>query len=383
MAMSNGIESRTTEKGARRYRGAVKVGGKLKRGPWGSHAEARSWRSKALGEIEAGTMVKSSAVTVRAAWEDFYAQAVAGTAMSRSRKPFKAATLRGYVRGWAKIDPELGAHRLTDLRRGDVQAMVDRWAASGMSPSTIRNSLDPLRVIYRRAIDRELVSVNPTDRLDVPADRDDEPMRFASRDEAARLIAAVPEGERALWATAMYAGLRRGELRALRWTDVDLGAGLIDVQRSWDDSEGEQAPKTKGSQRRVPIVPALADALRAQQTTTKRTGSDLVFGRTASEPFIPTTARARALAAWKKANSEGAKRLGRPLRDDETLHPITLHQCRHTMASLMIAAGCNAKALSVVMGHASISITFDRYGKLMPGGESEVGRLLGEYLEAA
>jgi integrase len=49
----------------------------------------------------------------------------------------------------------------------------------------------------------------------------------------------------------------------------------------------------------------------------------------------------------------------------------------------MIAAGCNAKALSVVMGHASISITFDRYGKLMPGGEAEVGRLLGAYLAAA
>jgi integrase len=280
----------------------------------------------------------------------------------------KPATLRGYKRGWEKIDPELGAHRRTAVRRRDIQAMIDRWSADGMSPSTIRNSLDPLRVIYRRAVLRELVTVNPTDHLEVPADRNDEPMRFASRDEAAALIAAVPDGDRAIWATAMYAGLRRGELRALRCSDIDFGEALIRISRSWDDHEGEQTPKTAGSERKVPIVPALEALLKAHMKSVGRTGSALVFGRTPEEPFIPTTIRSRALTAWSTS--------------DTPLSPITLHQCRHTFASLMIAAGCNAKALSVVMGHASIVITFDRYGKLMPGGETEVGRLLDAYLVA-
>ena len=364
----DGIEWRTDSKGKTRYRAIVYSKGTGKRsGPWGTHAEARAWRAKALGEIAAGTAVKSTPLTLRGAWEDFLAQAEARTATSRSGTPFKPATLRGYKRGWKKIDPELGAHRLTDIRRRDVQAMVDRWAAKGMAPSTIRNSLDPLRVLYRRAVVRDLVTVNPTDGLEVPADRDTDPMRFASREEAAALIAALPEGERALWATAMYGGLRRGELRALRWSDVDLADGLIEVQRAWDDNDGEQTPKTKGSQRRVPIVPALSALLGAHEGKTKRAASDLVFGRSASEPFTPSTVRKRALAAWS-----GVK---------PALDPITLHQCRHTFASLMIASGANAKALSVVMGHASISITFDRYGKLMPGGEAEVGRLLASYLD--
>ena len=389
--MATGIETRSNAKGVKRYRGVVysKETGKQS-GPWGSNAEAKAWRSKALGEIEAGTIVKPSAKTLREAWEDFIAAAEAGTAVSRSRKPFKPATLRGYRRGWAKIDPELGAHKLSAIKRADVQAMIDTWATKGMldkdgkrksvSPSTIRNTLDPLRVIYRRAIQRDQVAVDPTQNLEVPADHDDEPMRFASKPEAAELIAALPESERALWTTAMYAGLRRGELRALRWSDVDFSAGLIRVTRSWDDAEGEQTPKTKGSNRVVPIIPALADALKAHQRTTRRKGLDLVFGRTSSDPFIPTTARSRALAAWEKSNTEKAKKLKRELEDGEGLEPITLHQCRHTFASLMIAAGCNAKALSVVMGHASITITFDRYGKLMPGGEQEVGRLLEGYL---
>ena len=62
---------------------------------------------------------------------------------------------------------------------------------------------------------------------------------------------------------------------------------------------------------------------------------------------------------------------------------ITLHECRHTFASLMIAAGVNAKALSTYMGHANISITLDRYGHLMPGNEDEAAGLLDAYLERA
>lgn len=62
------------------------------------------------------------------------------------------------------------------------------------------------------------------------------------------------------------------------------------------------------------------------------------------------------------------------------LERITPHSCRHTLASLMIAAGVNAKALSTFMGHANISITLDRYGHLMPGSEAEAARLLDAYL---
>ncbi len=174
----------------------------------------------------------------------------------------------------------------------------------------------------------------------------------------------APADDRALWATALYGGLRRGELRALRWRDIDLEAGLIEVRRGWDDEAGEIEPKTAGARRRVPIVPALSDLLQAHREATGRAGDDLVFGVTADEPFQPTNVRRRALTAWKHAK----------------LAPIGLHECRHTAASLMIAAGANAKALSVVMGHASIEITFNRYGHLMEGGEEEVGRLLDDYL---
>ena len=93
----------------------------------------------------------------------------------------------------------------------------------------------------------------------------------------------------------------------------------------------------------------------------------LVFGVTATAPCAPRDVTKRADKAW------GAAELKR----------ITLHECRLTFASYMIAAGVNAKALSTYMGHASITITLDRYGHLMPGAEDEAAGLLDAYLTRA
>ena len=68
---------------------------------------------------------------------------------------------------------------------------------------------------------------------------------------------------------------------------------------------------------------------------------------------------------------------------EPSIVPITLHEARHTFASLLIDAGVNAKALSTFMGHSSIAITIDRYGHLMPGSEGEAAALVDAYLERA
>ena len=239
-------------------------------------------------------------------------------------------------------------------------------AGEGLTRSTIRNTLNPLQAMYRRAIGRELVTVNPTARIELRATgtkRD----RIADPDEAALLLAALPAEDRALWATAMYAGLRSGELRALKWTDVDLAGGVIRVERGWDDVEGEIDGKTRAARRVVPIAAVLGDHLAEHRMWQGWPDTALVFGATPTTPFYRSTPRARGLAAWKRAG----------------LEPIGMHECRHTFASLMIHAGVNAKALSTWMGHASVAITFDRYGHLMPGGEAEGAALLDAYLERA
>ena len=237
--------------------------------------------------------------------------------------------------------PALGHKRLSDVRRADVQELADRLTAEGLSASTVQNTLDPLRAIYRRAIRRdEGVTINPTKGLKLRRP-DGSRERIATPAEAAALIAAVPEGERALWACAFYAGLRRGELRALRWSHIDLEARVIHVSRGWDAIEGEQDTKSAAGKRRVPILDSLAAELTAHKTHTGREGDALVFGRTATEPFNPETLRRNALTAWGWKEAANPEPAGRPkvihvkVRAD-ALEPITLHEARHTCASLLI-----------------------------------------------
>jgi integrase len=273
--------------------------------------------------------------------------------------------------------------RLSDVERRDVQELANRLTSEGLSASTVQNTLDPLRVIYRRAIRDEEVTADPTERLELRRP-DGRRERIADPAEAAALIAAIPEGERALWACAFYAGLRRGELRALRWGDVDLPARVIHVSRGWDAIEREQSVKSAAGNRRVPILEPLAGELAAHKLRTEGSSDALVFGRTAAEPFNPETVRRNALVAWgwqevPNNEADGPRTILAKARDDAQ-QPITLHEARHTCASLLIAAGVNAKALSVIMGHATIAMTFDVYGKLMPGGLDEAAAAANAYL---
>lgn len=330
-----------------------------------TEAAAKSWRADAGGGVRRRTLTAPTSTTVRQAWDAWLAGARKGEVRTRSGDIFKPSVLRSYETAMKRVLPDIGAERLSELTRPDLQDVVDRMLGEGRDPSTIRNTLMPLRGIYRRALARGEVAVNPTTGLELPAVRGTRD-RVVSAHEAALIVAAVPEQDRALWATALYAGLRRGELMALRWEDASTGSGIIRVERSWDVQEGPVSPKSSAGIRNVPIAATLRSHLLAHRLRTGRS-EGLVFGRSATTPFDPAAVQARADKAFR---AHGLER-------------VTLHECRHGFASLMIAAQVNAKALSTYMGHASINITYDRYGHLMPGNEEEAAALLNAYLAGA
>jgi integrase len=142
-----------------------------------------------------------------------------------------------------RVLPTIGSKRLGDVTRNDVQDLADKLLAEGDAPSAISVALLPIRAVYRRAISRGEVAINPTTGLELPASRAGRD-RIASPDECRRLLAALPAGDRPLWATAMFGGLRRGELQALRIKDIDLARGIIRVHRGWDHVEGEITTKS-------------------------------------------------------------------------------------------------------------------------------------------
>ncbi|HEX8083314.1 MAG TPA: tyrosine-type recombinase/integrase [Solirubrobacteraceae bacterium] len=328
-------------------------------------AEAKAWRADAQVALRKGTLTAARSATLDEAAATWLAGAVNGSVRNRSGDVYKPSVVRGYEQALRlRVLPELGAAQLSKIRRAELQALVDRLLVAGHDPSTIRNTLLPVRAIFRRAVARGEVAVNPTTGLELPAVRGRRE-RIASPEEARRLLDAL-ERDRALWATALYSGLRMGELRALEWDGVDFDRGLIHVRRTWDHKEGPVEPKSRAGSRSVPLAGILRADLAAHRLACEwRDG--LVFGRTPDSAFNPGTINNRAGRAWEEAG----------------LERITLHECRHTFASLMIAAGVNAKALSVYMGHASVMVTFDLYGHLMPGNEAEAAELLDDFLVRA
>jgi integrase len=316
---------------------------------------ARRWRQDAYAALRAGTLTAARGPTLREAADDWLTAARAGIVRTRSGERYKPAAIRHYEKSLRlRVYGALGHERLSDLTLPRIQRFVDKLAADGLAPSTILATITPIRAIYRRARQLGEVHVNPTSGLSVPA-VDRRQTRFATVEQVEALIAALDSAEdRALWATAIYAGLRRGELAALRREDVDLATGVIRVQRGWDQVEGEIAPKSRQGRRRVPIPAVLRDHLDAYL-------ADAPEGRLfAGIRYGYERGRAAAVAAG--------------------VTPPTLHECRHGYASVMIAAGVNVKALSSFMGHANIGITLDQYGHLLPGAEDEAAGLLDAFL---
>jgi integrase len=119
--------------------------------------------------------------------------------------------------------------------------------------------------------------------------------RYATPAEAEALIAAVPAADRPIWATAMYGGLRRGELQALRTEDVDLASGVIRVEFGWEYREGQIPLKSDAGRRKVPISAVLRDFLDARLANCDYSGSDRFFGLvTGARPFDPSKLTKRA-----------------------------------------------------------------------------------------
>jgi integrase len=175
----------------------------------------------------------------------------------------------------------------------------------------------------------------------------------------------------------MYAGLRHGELRALQVRDVDLERRRIDVQRGWDQYEGEIDPKSEKGTRPAIITKPLQRLLTKHLKDTGRKDTDLVFGRTPTRPFQSNSVNKRARNAWAIARKREDRQNTIPT--GERIRQIGLQECRHSAVSQMLDAGITIDKVSKFMGHASITITIDRYGHLLPGGEADAIALLDTY----
>ncbi|HSZ69098.1 MAG TPA: site-specific integrase [Solirubrobacteraceae bacterium] len=342
---------------------------------------AIKWRRKHLGLAESGQLRAPARITLAETAYSWLEKAQSGEILNRSGRHYKPSMLRTLETDFRlRLIPELGMHVMSDIERADMQARVAVWQAA-LSPSKVHGCINAARVLWR---DFDLVTgsdnrllTDPTKGLRLPAVPVGGRDRIATADEAHRLIAALKVEDRTLWATALYTGMRHGELRALRAEKIELALKRIKVHAGWDQYEGEIDTKTEKGRRTTVVIQQLEMLLVEHLERTGRTGRDLVFGKDADTPYNANTVHNRARKAWKVARAQEDEEGTIP--EHERIRPIGLHECRHTAVSHMLDAGITIDKVSKFIGHASITVTIDRYGHLLPGGEAEAAAVLDEY----
>ena len=183
----------------------------------------------------------------------------------------------------------------------------------------------------------------------------------------------APDRWRAFIMAAIFTGMRASELRGLRWQDVDLDEGLIHVRQRADAWKNIGKPKSVAGSRDIPLVPMLINALRQWRSPCPAGELGLVFpngaGNVESLPNIVKRVWNPLQVKCKIVTEGGKARYG-------------FHTIRHAAASLFIAhLGWTPKRVQAVLGHSSITMTFDRYGHLFEDREDDQRAL--QKLEAA
>ena len=274
------------------------------------------------------------------------------------------------------------AKRMRNERPALSQARA-KQRASMKAPGirTINKAVGLLGSIFRYACKHEWINRNPAEyveKLKVPVSLYSDALdsNVLAPSEIVRLLdAAEPsrwskDGKtyinnyRLLIKTAVFTGIRSGELRGLQWGDIDWNSATIHVRRSWKEGAFHQ-PKTQASLRRIDIPQFLITELREWRLACPKGEYDLVFPNLAGRPMSNTNLLQRGFyPALRRAG----------------LRKIRFHDLRHTFASLLIANGEDIVRVSRLLGHSSPTVTMNVYAHMLPndhyGGADRLGDMV-------
>jgi len=267
--------------------------------------------------------------------------------------------------------PALGGIPLCELQPqhlekyyGDALAHGRLDGKGGLSTRTVLHQHRVLSQALSHAVKQGVLARNVAQAVVAPRPGRSQMGTLSSGDVPRFLDAARRTPYYILFYTALYTGMRRGELLGLRWCDIDLGKASISVvQTLYRLSGGKfviKEPKSPHSRRMVALSPSVAELLRRHYTEQetqrillgKTLGrDDLVFAHPDGSPLDPSTVT--------HAFGDLIKRTGLP--------HVRFHDLRHTHATLMLKGGVHPKIVSERLGHANIGITLDTYSHVVPG----------------
>lgn len=287
---------------------------------------------------------------------------------SKRLKGRKARTLKGYQHTLDSWCSDWDDWPIASIGFDDVQALIVRMVDDGKAPQTVRNVFNVVRGVLGYAVKAGYTRTNPALLLsdDLPQQTTAHEPRFLTADEVARLAAVLDDRSALIVRLAAWSGLRAGEIAGLRVNRVDVLRARVTVAETVIALKGAlvaDTPKSKKSNRVVPIPPTLARQMVGHIQANRLVPEDYLFGCD-GQPFNH--------AKWYLRSFV-------PATVDADLAPLRFHDLRHSYASLMHAQGRSMLEVSRWMGHSTYRITADIYSHVW---DDEDGTL-GDALDAA
>ncbi|MFN7992749.1 MAG: site-specific integrase [Bryobacteraceae bacterium] len=347
----------------------------------GTKKRAQAEVARLINELESGSYVEPRRLSVRdflERWLDDAETKVSGTTYQRYRSIVRLHLEKalGHV-PLAKLQP---LHIQTYLAEALKVGRVDARAGRGLAPRTVCHHYRVLSEALGRAVKWQLLARNPAVAVEPPRVEQQE-INAIDENAAARLVDAA-RGTR-LYIPILLAvttGMRRGEILALRWNDVDLVRGFVTVVRSLEETKqsGLRFKETKKKRSRRPIsMPGLLtealDAHRILQLKHREMyggdygDNDLVCCREDGSVWPPS--------AFTSAYRDLVRR--------RKIAKIRFHDLRHSHASQLLRSGVNPKVISERLGHSKVGFTLEVYAHLLPGMQEEAAKLTDSKLRAA
>ena len=276
------------------------------------------------------------------------------------------------------IIPVLGHHRLQKLTPQHVQGFYTRKLREGLSSTTVNGLHAMLHKALDDAVRYNLLARNVCDAVSPPRRGHYEIQPFSM--EQAQQFLAIAKGHslEALFVLAITTRMRRGEILALKWQDINFSQNLLQVRRIFTRRPGnryiEAEPKTEKSRRSIllaPIVVALLKQHHARQLEAKLKASTqwqdqgLVFCTAFGTPLNPSKVVDRFKTLLKKGG----------------LPPIRFHDLRHSAATILLSLGVHPKVVQELLGHNQISMTMDIYSHVLPGMQKDAMAKLNDALQ--
>jgi integrase len=316
-----------------------------------SLAAARKWRKDTASRLRVApdTVALSDSRKLEVAVAEWLEGCHSGRIKSRRGINYGAQTLAGYERSFRKyILPLLGSSKFTSITDADVQRLVGDLNEKGLHGRTVRNVVTALQAFYHHH--RRIVRQDPTRDIDLP-DATSRKRSIVSPDRAFTLLDAIQDDEaRTAYALAFFAGLRRGEIRALE--QGNLLADRIVITHSYDETAKQRVPlkwRKDGEERTIPRTRALGRYL------TKLPGTEV----------SPQTLYRRAASAWNARyacgciipNVEGEEAPETCAEHKQSrMTGIDLHECRHSFATWLDEAGISNSRADKYTGHSNKAI---------------------------